>query len=190
MDDFLNFEYVKLVLPVLQNVPLLTGAYSWRKAPVFLKEDGSLAPKKYTRDGIAFPGHSPFTSFVHGLSFTEAPLNATKGNFFLPMAVYLGKSLYSMAGQKAPSMLSIIFDEDNPSLASFYVSVTPTYAVGTTLPKHKRQAMQLANHQWMRSHALGFENPHTSYINPEGRRNGGQLFGHCAETHAYVIKLL
>lgn len=173
---------------------------SGKNKPLFYLKDDALDPKTYSRNGIDFNAHTPFHSFVHGLSLTKVPENTTRDNFYLPMAAALGSAVQAIGGKRAPSTLSIIFEEGGQPAADaspFMISTTePTHVIGTSIPKPPgkatdwREQVQRDNWKWLkeRGAAIPFDDPKKSYFTEQNKY--AQLFGHCAETHAFVIKLL
>ena len=154
--------------------------------PVYMHK-GDLAPKQYIRNGVRFWAYSPYDSLVHALSYSEAQdaKNATQENFFLPMAVCIGKLLVTLNSHRTPRMLCVVFDESHPE--AFTMSTDARYIVGTTIVDVNpdiKSAIQQQRVEWMR------ELTGDGILRAAGKQcEGGQLFGHCAETHACIIKL-
>ena len=154
--------------------------------PVYMHK-GRLAPKQYQRNGVRFWAYSPYDSLVHALSYSDVqdPKHATKENFFLPMAVAIAKVLVTLNSHNAPRMLCIVFDESHPE--AFTMSADTRYLVGTTIVDVKQDiktTIQQERARWVR------EVTGDGIFRATGNGSqGGQSIGHCAETHACIIKL-
>ena len=71
-------------------------------------------------------------------------------------------------------------------------SKSPSLLISSSIPMSAEMPVIQQNlYSWIHSISgnRGFENSSKSDLTPKGLKEGGQLYGHCAETQAFVLKL-
>ena len=107
--------------------------------------------------------------------------------------------IHEYTATNSPARTSIIFDElgkasNNSALIPIVIS-TDDYVLGGSIPwadsTKTKTRVQEDRCKWMYSITGNpeFADPKTSDLNNKGLAKSGQLFGHCAETYAFILKL-
>ena len=153
----------------------------------------------YTCGRISLPAYTPFDSLAHAISLTRAPVGAIIKNFYYPVAANVSRMFDILGGMNGSARTSIIFAErgkalQNPSPMSIVNSID-NHILDSFIPgrwTEERTWLQGKRCEWMYSVTknAAFADPNTSDLNPQGLAKSGQLFGHCAETYAFILKLM
>lgn len=126
-------------------------------------------------------------------SLTKAPKGATRENFYFALAANVARMFVILGGVNCPARTSIIFEEPAEESGPIPLVIsTDDFVIGSSIPKaDSKKIIQESRCEWMYKLTGNqmFADPTTSLLNPEGRRKGRQLFGHCAETYAFIFKL-
>ena len=151
------------------------------------------AAQQYSYRGIAFNGYGVHDSLTHAFSLFQPPQSATKENHHFLYAAAVTRMINTLTGKRFPTKTCIVFDEYSNPPGRITISTAPTnLLLGSTIPNSaQKSAIQDNLYKWMHSISgnPAFADPTKSDLNPKGLKNGQQLFGHCAETRAVVLKL-
>ncbi|MCJ1451586.1 hypothetical protein MMC28_001926 [Mycoblastus sanguinarius] len=151
-------------------------------------------PKQYTLNKVPFLAHSPFDSLAHLLSLTNAPTGATRESFYFPLAANVSRMFGTLGGVNCPARTSIIFEEGASNPMPIVIS-TDDFVLGSSISwadsTETKRKIQEYRCKWAYSVTGNqiFADPTKSLLNPKGLAKSGQLFGHCAETYGFILKL-
>jgi hypothetical protein len=179
------------------------------KLRVFTDTKGStkvIRPEIFLWRGVNTPFFSVFDTFGYVMSLIgTAPQDASRENYFLPLAATFSKNLINLGGtiNQTPNRAFIAFNDRlvEPREILFSIDINDVsepsrneldVALGANIggANQFKSAIQEMRFYWMREEGrldLG-ANPNLSLVRKtlDGR---GQLFGHCAETIPLVIQL-